>query len=680
MKIWKNIIIYIKLGLISPVLEIIVNLIYIISFIIIFAYFCQDGKYYTDRQISKFTESYINYNAFKTIDSPSQLKTYLEDLISKLYTFNPSDEKMPIFIPLNPVRITRFINKHCKEDNYQISCNNDFHCIIKSLSDSFKNKCGEKYTKSNSEEDDSDDNNFNTKKLFLESFVRNFEGYYSSYDLIHDGKSIEITNENIDNNIEEIEDFIRNKNLKFLSLEINLKVPMNKNYVDVILAIEMNEYFHEIKKYLSLNIFSSYLRPKEEYFFLVIIHLYMVSNIINIVKLIYEIMVKPVFSIHFFVFINEACNLVLLVFLMLFMKIDSNLQLEVDLKEFHTHLVYSSLIGYIKIIMIIVFMGIPLRFLSLLSWWKWLSTPFIKSANIFFRMFPGVVISFLFSLIFFVVFSITNYLIFQDIFPDYQTFYKSFLNVFNYRIMTSLYKEDNNSKIFHNLIYSKYTFIFLIFEFYFFLLSISLVISAFISLYKKANNIEEPIEQSEYLKKMDNLIDKLKDNVEGQNIDFIGIKKQILYLKLTPKNNPIKSNSKIEISLFKNSQQIISFLKYLFALKPELQFKNLISLLNIVIEVNHFENFNWNIDLKQIAYLINWLTFVGCKIPLIIYCEPNFEKNYHLKLNKEYNLIKFVNDIKELEMIMNKKDFGNFIIDNKLGFTFKAKKKNRLYK
>jgi hypothetical protein len=64
MKIWKNILIYIKLGLISPVLEIVVNLIYIATFIILFIYFCEDGNYYSDRQITKFTEAYINYDSF----------------------------------------------------------------------------------------------------------------------------------------------------------------------------------------------------------------------------------------------------------------------------------------------------------------------------------------------------------------------------------------------------------------------------------------------------------------------------------------------------------------------------------------------------------------------------------------------------------------------------------------
>ena len=676
MKIGKNKLIYIKLGLISPVLEIIVNTIYILSFILIFYYFCSNGKYYNDNQISKFTESYINYENFKNINSPSDLKTYIEDLTSKLFNSNPSTEKIPIFMPLNPIRITRFINNYCKEENYLTTCNNNFQCVINSMSNSFKDKCGEKYSNANNA--DEDNNNANSKKLFLESLVNNFKGYYSNYDLLHGGRSVEITNHNINNKIDEIDDFITNKNVKFISIEINLKSPINNNYIDIILGLEMYEYFHDIKKILSINIFNTYSRPKENYFLYILVYIYMVTIIINIIKIVYEIMVKPVFSIHIFVLLNEACNTLLFIFLILFINVDKNLDINLNLAKFNSHLVETTMIYDLKIIMIIVFFGIPVRVLSVVSWWKWFSAPFIKVANIFFRMFPSVIISFFVALIFLVVFTITNYLMFQDIFTQYQTFYDSFLNVFNFRILSSLYIEENNSKIFHNMTQSKYTFILLLFEYVFFLLSFCIIISSFIYLYKKANSIEEPKQESEYLNKMENLIEKLKENVEDKNVDLIGIKKQILYLKLTPKNLALNNTTKIELTIFKNSQQIISFLKYIFALKPELQFKNLLSLLNIVIEVNHYDNFNWNFDLKQIIYLIKWLTFIGCKIPLIIYCEPNFEKNYHLKLCRDYTLIKFVNDKNELENIMNKKDFGNFIIDNKFILTIKSKKKNKL--
>lgn len=44
--------------------------------------------------------------------------------------------------------------------------------------------------------------------------------------------------------------------------------------------------------------------------------------------------------------------------------------------------------------------------------------------------------------------------------------------------------------------------------------------------------------------------------------------------------------SKYQILFFKNSNQILSFLKYIFAIKPELQFKKLIFKINIVVEIN----------------------------------------------------------------------------------------------
>ena len=109
-------------------------------------------------------------------------------------------------------------------------------------------------------------------------------------------------------------------------------------------------------------------------------------------------MVKPVFSVHLFVFINEACNVLLFIFLIFYKYVDKELELEIDLKSFHTHLVYITLIRDIKIIMIIVFIGIPLRFLSLISWWKWFSTPFIKIANIFYLLINKKYIIFIFKI------------------------------------------------------------------------------------------------------------------------------------------------------------------------------------------------------------------------------------------------------------------------------------------
>ena len=129
--------------------------------------------------------------------------------------------------------------------------------------------------------------------------------------------------------------------------------------------------------------------------------------------------------------------------------------------------------------------------------------------------------------------------------------------------------------------------------------------------------------------------------------------------------------------MFKNSNQIISFLKYLFALKPELQFKNLVKKLNIVVEVDNYDNMSFmENEVIQINRLADWMTYVGTKILLIIYCQTNFSVNFQMKLYNTYNLIKFINNKEELEKIINEKDYGKFNVENNIEFTINSIKEN----
>ena len=637
---------YIKLCLISPALEIIINIIYLISFFLIFTYLWLNGKYYNDNQILRFTESYIDYKAFNNINSPIEFEKYISNLIKKLFTIDTNNESLPIFIPLNPVRLSQFSNQGCEEDNFNYSCNKNFTCVINYLSKSFKSQCGSKYHKF------MDPNNFQTKtknKLFLEDLVKSFSGYYSEYDLLNGGTIIDLTITNFNESISKIQNFIYDKNLKLICLQINLKVPLNNNFVDVILGLEMNRYFDDIKKIVSIDVYNSY-RPSKNMFLFSIYIFFFISTIINIIKLIYEMFVKIVLSVHLFSFLNEIFDLLLLIFSIFYIIVDQSLTLEIDLSEFETHLIYSAIRKNIKLIIFFVLVSIPLRFISLISWWKYLSYPFIKVLKVLFRMFPGVIISFIILFMFLMSFVITNYLFFQDMFSEYQTFYYSFLNIFNFKIIYNLYDEKNNAKIFHNLTYSKYIFIFVLIQYIFFLVGFALFISVFAFLFKRANISE--------------------------NIDLFGIKKQVLWLKLNSGGGSICDTNKYELILFKNSNQVISFLKYVFALKPELQFINLFKKINIVVEVDNSDNLIEN-ELMQINKLADWMTYIGCKILLIIYCETNFLKKFQMKLYNSYNLIKFINDINELEKIINEKDFGKYNIENNF-FTINAIKNNIL--
>ena len=690
MKSWEKRFKYIKLCLISPALEIFIDIIYITSFIIIFTYFWQNGKYYKDNQILKFTESYIDYNSFNDIKTPTEFEIYLSNLINKLFTINTNNEILPIFIPLNPIRLSQFSNKGCEENNFNYSCHRNFTCIINSLINAFYNQCGLRYIKNKVKykENTEISENFDeiemdpppkqeNKKLFLEDLVISLPGYYSKYDLLNGGEKIDLTNMNINQNISTIKNFIYDKNVKLIALQINLKVPSNNNYVDIILGLEMNQYFHDIKKIISIDVYNDY-RPSNNMFLFIIYNFYFISTIINVVKLIYEMFVKIIWSVHLFFFLNEIFDVLFIIFSVFYITLDQKISFEPNLKEFETHLIYSSVRKYMKIIIYFLIISIPLRFISLISWCKWISQPFIILVKVLFRMLPGIILSFFLLFIFLIIFSRINHLIFQDIFSEYQTFYYCFLNIFNYKILNKLYDEKNNAKIFHNLAHSKYVFIILLFEYIFNLICFALLISLFVYLFKNAESIETPKQENEYLNKLKHIKERLNENFANENVDLFGIKKQILWLKLVNKStNSLSDTNKYELILFKNSNQIISFLKYLFALKPELQFKNLVKKLNIVVEVDNYDNMSFmENEVIQINKLADWMTYVGTKILLIIYCQTNFSVNFQMKLYNTYNLIKFINNKEELEKIINEKDYGKFNVENSIEFTINSIKKN----
>ena len=664
---WENKFKYIKICLISPALEIVFNIIYITSFIIILTFLWLEGKYYNDNQILKFTKSYIDYDSFYDIKNSSEMKAYISNLMDKLYIIDPTREKLPIFIPLNPVRISFFLNEGCEESDFTSSCSRSFSCALNSLSTSFKHQCLLRYIKK--------DNKNSQKKLFLEDLVSSITGYYSTYNLINDGENIDITYINYSQNIDAINSFIDNKNLKFISLQINLNVPINNNYVDVILGLEMNQYFNNIKKFNSIDIYNSY-RPGHNPFLLSVYIIFYISTMINIIKLIYEIMIKFIWSVQLFAFIGEILDILLIIFSIFYIIIDKQLSLKTDLTQFESHLIYSTVRKYVKVIMIFVIIGIPLRFLSLLSWLRGISYPITRFVIVLLRMLPGATISFLVFFIFTLFFSLINYFIFNDIYSEYQSFYISFINIFNFKLLTELYDQNNNSKIFHNLTQSKYVFIILLFEVIFFLFSFAIFISTFVYLFKRAVLIESPKQENEYINKLKQIQEKLKDNESDEKNDSIKIKKQVLWLKLSNKSSCISESNQYEIILFKNSNQIISFLKYLFALKPDLQFKKLVNRFNIVVEISSDdESYDYRENI-QIDKLVEWLTFVGCKIPVIIYCEKKFNRNFQMKLYFSYNLIQFIHDKEELNKIINKKDYGKFNIVNDIGFSINSIKHN----
>ena len=114
---------------------------------------------------------------------------------------------------------------------------------------------------------------------------------------------------------------------------------------------------------------------------------------------------------------------------------------------------------------ILMVLFLPFRFLSLISWFKVISELMVALLNILFRMLPGIIISYFYTISLFFIFSVINYFLFNDIFPYYETMYQSFISTFNINILSSVYNLKSPSRIFNNLFLSSYSIFFLFFEF-----------------------------------------------------------------------------------------------------------------------------------------------------------------------------------------------------------------------
>ena len=159
------------------------------------------------------------------------------------------------------------------------------------------------------------------------------------------------------------------------------------------------------------------------------------------------------------------------------------------------------------------------------------------------------------------------------------------------------------------------------------------------------------------MNKLNDIEGKLTNEVHQIDTAFKDFQKQILWLNIGNKpdlfNSYAASNKRLLI--FTKSQQIISFLKYLFAIKPYMQFKNLNDKFGIIIQCRAFTGKINDDSLENIDTLLDWLAFVGCKIPILLYTNERLERNLRMKIATSYLLLKFSNA---------KEDIGEFLKNN----------------
>lgn len=374
---------YIKLFLISPVLEIITNLVFMVTFLILAAKLTSMGKNFTNYEIFEMTKNYFLSEKFEEIKNEDDFIKYFNEIRIKLFTYD-SNKPLPLLIPSDPIRLTVFSNdpKDCS-DNFNKYFNNVEKTNYKELMTMYKGllsetKCGSQYKKNSKTARESTDP--------FSGLVSNFPGVYGSYNIFNGGESADFSDSNL--TLEDYEKLIgKREDLKFVVMQINMKIPSNENYLSIVAGMEMVHNFAYVSPLVSITVYSNY-NPNDSLFLSVFI-LFCISVSLTSIKLLYEANIKFILSVHVFSLFNEALNILLIIFISFFLSTSSDKEYDFDKKEFKSHLPLICIRKFIIILLGTIALCLPFRLISLLSWNKTISKPFVKYISIIFRMLPG---------------------------------------------------------------------------------------------------------------------------------------------------------------------------------------------------------------------------------------------------------------------------------------------------
>lgn len=677
-----NFIKYIKLCIISPAYDIIINLLIMIFFFIIAFLMQSQGIQLTNYQLTEIISDTFKENQFRSIKTKSEYYSYIDFLVNKLYEYDPvnNDNSIPYYMPYGAIRLKKFSNSECNKKfteliNSGTTCNTD-ECTLKLLSDFYSDKnCGKIFSGEPGDKSNSP---------FI-GLARKFEGKYTNYNLEKEGINLDFTideyyADNANNTKEFIKKFVGDdKDIKFIALLFNVYFPYDDSYAIIIAGIEMiNSHIEFNEPYFIFN--SSILNKVENKNkgFIVVLILYLITAIFNFIKVTYEISIKFIMPNHLIEFIDACGNFVLLVFIYLYLialedipiiEEKNNIFINDNIynKNFHDFYTILSLRGYVILTLCIIFLSMPIRIMSLLSWSSFISEYIIQYVCIIFRMIPGLVVN---SIIFIALLMPTvflNYFFYHSKIINFQNIFSSILFFTDIFQDVITIKEEEKQNIGYSIKYSisdsEYILIFGVIQKIIFIYSYISFISSCVNSFEKAVQIESKKEDDEIIKKMEE-IESILGKDEEKNTDNIKyLKKQILWLNYDNKNdlyNDLLKKTK-NMLLCKNSNQVISFLKYLFALKPMMQFKNLKNKLCIIIQYSSMNTIIDNISLKEqrinnIQILLEWLNFVGCKIPVMIYCTNNFNFLQKIKVSTSYKYFSFTDNANNIENFIKESD------------------------
>ena len=102
---------------------------------------------------------------------------------------------------------------------------------------------------------------------------------------------------------------------------------------------------------------------------------------------------------------------------------------------------------------------------------------------------------------------------------------------------------------------------------------------------------------------------------------------------------------------FEKPYWLVEFLQSLFQLKPNLKTSETYDKFRIVIEFCGGGRGDVRFDISAVENVIDYLRYVGCKVPVLIYSDITISNEKYQKimqLKKNYLMLFFTNDIREV--------------------------------
>ena len=642
---------FFKLFITSQLLEIVINAMYIVSFIVLCVEYTSIGNNnYTNHQIHDIIHNYFavpQFNAIRTVD---QFVAYFDTLVRKLYTFD-SSSPLPFVVPCDALRLAKYAEPSCQGDTV---CENDFLCTVtalKALYDQYS-RCGKPY-KGPTLNRNSTDTNF---KLF----TSRLRGEYSSYDLLDDGVQQDVTIDEWTTRKDMYVNMLSDKNMKCVVIMSNLYIPANGNYAHVVLGIEMLNYFTNVVPLFTVNVYSRL--TSDDTVFLVFFVFFSVSSILNAVKFLYESNIKCICSVHTFMFYNELLNILLIVFTAFLMNINERSSASTSNPSKHnSYLALICIRKWIYVVLAMTIVCVPFRCISILSWCKPVSKHIVHMMRIFLRMLPGLAVCvFIMSLIF-LMFVLTNFALYNEVLEEYKDMYSSFLSLFTPKTLHTLL---HKSKIYHSLSHSSYYIVFNLYQTAVIMLLFGLLTGTMSFLFRSANAAEAKRiskkegnndvydeAEAEVLEKIRQIEEKVvQSRTAGDAKAGEALLKQTVWLNLSNSNDVYNTYGQKENAvLFKNTKQVLAFLRCYFGIRPELRFNDVTDKIAVVVEIKNDCNCLNEFELEQIELLVDWVLFVGCKLPILVYTQFNLKKEFKMKMQREYEFISFISEAAKID-------------------------------